>query len=87
MIPPPTLCPDCRQQRRLSFRNERTLYKRTCDATGRDIVSIYSPISRYHVFHTDEWYIYDFVNHSINLENKSSFFDTFNALLENIPHM
>ena len=42
-IPSPTLCPDCRQQRRLSFRNERKLYKRKCDATGKDIVSIYAP--------------------------------------------
>jgi len=32
-IPTPTLCPECRQQRRLSFRNERNLYKRDCDAT------------------------------------------------------
>jgi Zn ribbon nucleic-acid-binding protein len=32
-IPSPTLCPDCRQQRRLSFRNERSLYKRNCDAS------------------------------------------------------
>jgi hypothetical protein len=32
-IPSPTLCPDCRQQRRLSFRNERNLYRRKCDAT------------------------------------------------------
>jgi hypothetical protein len=32
-IPTPTLCPDCRQQRRLTFRNERKLYKRKCDAT------------------------------------------------------
>jgi hypothetical protein len=30
-IPSPTFCPDCRQQRRLSFRNERKLYKRKCD--------------------------------------------------------
>jgi hypothetical protein len=30
-IPTPTLCPECRQQRRLSFRNERKLYKRKCD--------------------------------------------------------
>jgi hypothetical protein len=30
-IPTPTLCPDCRQQRRLSFRNLRNLYKRKCD--------------------------------------------------------
>jgi len=27
-IPTPKLCPDCRQQRRLTFRNERSLYKR-----------------------------------------------------------
>jgi len=33
LIPSPTLCPDCRHQRRLSFRNERNLYKRKCDAT------------------------------------------------------
>ncbi|MBU0627024.1 hypothetical protein KKG31_00015 [Patescibacteria group bacterium] len=33
LIPAPTLCPDCRQQRRISFRNERSLYKRKCDLT------------------------------------------------------
>ena len=32
-IPSQTLCPDCRQQIRLCFRNEKTLYKRKCDAT------------------------------------------------------
>jgi hypothetical protein len=32
-IPTPTLCPEERQRRRLMFRNERKLYKRTCDAT------------------------------------------------------
>ena len=42
-IPTPTLCSDCRQRRRLSFRNERRLYKRKCDASGKDIISIYAP--------------------------------------------
>jgi hypothetical protein len=56
MIPPPTLCPDCRQQRRLSFRNERKLYKRKCDATGKDIISIYSPDKPYTVYHQDYWW-------------------------------
>ena len=56
LIPPPTLCPDCRQQRRLSFRNERTLYKRKCDATGKEIVSIYSPDKPYKVYHQDYWW-------------------------------
>ncbi len=55
-IPAPTLCPDCRQQRRLSFRNERKLYKRKCDATGKDIISIYSPDKPYTVYHQDYWW-------------------------------
>lgn len=44
-VPPPTFCLDCRLQRRLAWRNERTLYKRKCDAPGHneDIISIYPP--------------------------------------------
>jgi hypothetical protein len=42
-IPDPVLCPDCRHQRRLAFRNERTLYHRTCDFSGKGIISIFSP--------------------------------------------
>ena len=30
-IPTPTLCPEERERKRLSFRNERKLYKRKCD--------------------------------------------------------
>src|SRR3990167_4289723 len=39
--PAPNYCPDCRVMRRLAFRNERTLYKRTCSKTGKPIVSLY----------------------------------------------
>ena len=49
-IPTPTLCPEERQRRRLSFRNERKLYRRKCDATGRSIISIYNPDSPYKVY-------------------------------------
>jgi hypothetical protein len=44
-IPTPTLCPEERQRRRLAFRNERNLYRRTCDASGKQIISIYKPDS------------------------------------------
>jgi Zn ribbon nucleic-acid-binding protein len=50
------LCPECRQQRRLSFRNERNLYKRDCDATGKSIISIYSPDKPYKVYNQDFWW-------------------------------
>ncbi len=38
-VPTPTWCPDCRLQRRLMFRNERTLYKRKCDLCDKDTLS------------------------------------------------
>lgn len=40
--PAPTFCPDCRLQRRLTWRNERTLYKRNCDLCKKPIFSMYS---------------------------------------------
>lgn len=43
-VPPPTFCPKCREQRRIAFRNERSLYKRDCNLCGKKIVSIYSPV-------------------------------------------
>ncbi len=39
IIPPPTLCPECRQQRRLAFRNERKLYNRKSDKSGKEMIS------------------------------------------------
>ncbi len=42
-LPPPDQCPDCRYQQRLTWRNERNLYRRKCAVTGEDIVSIFSP--------------------------------------------
>ena len=55
-IPEPTLCPDCRRQRRLAWRNEWNLYHRTCDLTGKKIISIYSPESPFKVYGIDAWY-------------------------------
>ena len=43
LIPSPTLCPDCRQQRRLSFRNDKKIYKTKCNKCEKNIVSVYSP--------------------------------------------
>ena len=40
-VPEPRLCPEERRRRRLVFRNERNLYRRACDATGKMIVTIH----------------------------------------------
>ncbi|MDR2416415.1 MAG: hypothetical protein LBD75_07665 [Candidatus Peribacteria bacterium] len=54
-IPTPTLCPEEREKRRLAFRNERTLYRRKCDFSGKDIVSMYSPDKPFKVYDQKIW--------------------------------
>ena len=54
-VPAPKCCPKCRLKRRLSFRNERKLFARRDDATGKTIVSNIRPDAPFPVFHTDEW--------------------------------
>jgi hypothetical protein len=87
LIPPPTLCPDCRQQRRLSFRNERNLYKRKCGATGRDIVSIYSPDKPFIVYHQDYWWSdkWDPMSYGKEFDFSRSAFEQMGDMYQDIP--
>ncbi len=55
-IPNPTLCPQCRMQRRMSWRNDRNLYERTCDFSGEKIISMFSPNSKVPVIHKNIWW-------------------------------
>ena len=87
MIPSPTLCPDCRQQRRLSFRNERKLYKRKCDATGKEIVSIYSPDKPYTIYHQDYWWSdkWNPMDYGREFDFGRGFFEQFEELKSSFP--
>ena len=86
-IPSPTLCPDCRQQRRLSFRNERNLYRRKCDFTWKDIVSIYSPDKPYKVYDREIWLSdkWNPLDYWIDFDFSKSFFKQFQDLLYKVP--
>ncbi len=55
LIPPPTLTPDERQQRRLAFRNERFLYRSSCAISGKPIISVYSPDKPFKVCSLEAW--------------------------------
>ena len=87
-IPTPTFCPDCRQQRRLSFRNERKLYKRKCDATGKDIISIYSPDKVNKVYHQDFWWSdkWDPMDYGRDFDFGRGFFEQFGELMRGVAH-
>ncbi len=86
-IPSPTLCPEERQKRRLSFRNERKLYKRKCDKSGRDILSIYSPEKNYRVYDQKEWWGDSWSPHdyAIEIDFSQPFFVQFDILKKQVP--
>ncbi len=87
LIPPPTLCPDCRQQRRLSFRNERKLYKRKCDFSGKDIISMYSLDKPFKVYDQEIWWSdkWDTLDYWKDFDFGKSFFEQFWELIKAIP--
>ncbi len=87
MIPPPTLCPACRQKRRMSFRNERHLYRRRCDVTGKDIISVFSPENPHKVCEKNHWYsdAFDALAYGRPYDFGKPFFEQFKSLVMDIP--
>jgi hypothetical protein len=86
-IPTPTLCPDCRQRRRLSFRNERKLYRRQCDASQKSIISIYSSDKPYKVYDQTIWWSdsRDPMDYGFEFDFTKSFTENFRELMMSVP--
>lgn len=86
-IPTPTLCPDCRQQRRLAYRMERKLYKRKCNATGKDIVSMYSPDKKDIVYEYSYWWsdAWNPLDYGRDFNFSRSFMEQFHELFRVVP--
>src|SRR3989344_2055311 len=55
-VPPPSWCPECRMKRRLAYREERALYKDTCDKCGKDTVSLFAPETKLTVYCSPCWW-------------------------------
>ena len=89
LIPPPLLCPLCRSQRRLSFRNERHLYKRKSDRTGKQLISIHAPGTPFPVYEPEEWYAdsWDAMRYGVAIDFHLPFFEQFHALQKNVPRL
>jgi len=86
-IPTPKLCPEERQRRRLSFRNERKLYKRRCDATWEQIISIYSPDKLYKIYNQQyRWSdARDAIDYGFEFDFSKTFRENFDALNMKTP--
>ena len=88
-IPTPTLCPVCRAQRRFSWRNERNLYWGKCDATGKDILRVFSADKDYKVYSEEEWYKdgWTGLDYGRDFDFSRPFFEQFQELMREVPQL
>ncbi len=88
-IPTPTLCPDCRRQRRLSWRNESKLYKNIDSITKKELVSIYSPDKKFIIYDQDYWWSdkWNPLDYWRDFDFWKSFFEQFRELQKIVPRI
>src|SRR6185369_870671 len=87
-VPVPSMCPRCRQQARILFRNFKTLYKRSSSKSGKMIISMYSPDVKFPVFQSEEWWgdDWDPMDYGKDFDFSRPFFEQFSELVDSVPH-
>lgn len=88
-IPPPTHCPTCRQQRRFSWRNERSLYHRKSDLSGKVYISNFAPDADVKAYEIEEWFSdrWNPKDYGKDFDFKKPFFEQFAALQKEVPQL
>jgi len=88
-VPPPTFCPECRFQRRMSWRNERALYKRPCDLCKKSFVAMYPESAVFPVYCKDCWYSdkWDATAHGRDYDFSKTFFEQWKELSRVVPRI
>ncbi|OGN28083.1 MAG: hypothetical protein A3A33_04055 [Candidatus Yanofskybacteria bacterium RIFCSPLOWO2_01_FULL_49_25] len=83
----PRMCPQCRAQRRLAFRNERNFYKVKCGLCAKDTISVHSPNKPYPVYCHDCWFGdgWDAKEYAMDYDPGRPFFDQFKELWAKVP--
>lgn len=86
-IPHPHISPTASEQQRMAFRNERSLYKRKCDATGKDMISMHHPDKPYTIYSPEVWWSDDWtwLDYGVDFDEGRSFTDQFYDLLCRVP--
>ncbi|MBI4232327.1 hypothetical protein HY605_03785 [Candidatus Peregrinibacteria bacterium] len=83
------MCPDCRLQHKLNFRNERTFYKRTSSLSGKPIISIYDERCPYPIYAQDEWWgdTWNALDYGQDFDFNRPFFEQFRELALKVPRI
>lgn len=87
--PEPSLCPDCRMQRRAAFRGEMNFHKTTCAITGKSILTNISFGQGYKILAYDMWYSdqWDPLAYGRDFDFSRPFFEQFQELSREVPHI
>ena len=88
-VPPPTWCPECRYQRRLTNRNEWNFYRRPCGLCKKEIISIHNPnysgtVYCQPCFWSDKW---NPLGYGMEYDFSRPFFDQFKELRLKTPRI
>lgn len=90
LVPPPQMCPDCRQQHRQLFRNERKIYQNKCDSCETPFLSMYSPNTTNQVIYcakcwwSDNW---DPLDYGQAFDFSRPFFEQWQEIWEKSPKL
>jgi len=89
LIPSPTLCPDCRQQRRLAWRNQTNVYINMCSGTKENIFTAFNPQNTFPVYKNDYWYSdnWDPKDYGRDFDFNRPFFEQYAELIHSVPQM
>lgn len=88
-VPAPTFCSQCRFQRRLAHRNDRSLYRRECGLCKRKILSIYHQDSEIknifcpECWWSDKWNPFEY---GVDYDFSKDFFSQYFSFKKNVPH-
>lgn len=88
-VPTPKLCPTCRMQRRLAWRNERTLFSRQCNICKKNIIAMYPADSPDNIicndcFWSDKW---EATRYGQDFDFNRPFFEQFKEVQLKSPHI
>lgn len=86
-VPLPLLGPDERARRRLAWRNERLLFRRKCDATGKLVVSIFDEAVPFPVYDQQHWWsdAWNPLAYGAEFDFSRPFFEQFYELFAKTP--
>jgi len=86
-VPAPTFCPECRLQKKIAFLANRKFYKRKCDFSSKEIISVFHPDSPFKVYdqkihNSDKW---DPMEYGKEYDFNKPFLEQFSDLMRAVP--